>query len=376
MKSEQVNLFKNILEISSDLPIYLYGKSLLFLFLNREPNSIDLFIKSKHVSEEVIFKLKSLSDKINVSFGKELVFDSEIFTINCISCELRNVLEKIGSIEGKHLTLNDLQKRIIRFIDKDGSSKNPKHIMEAILFSGEIDFNLEIDTMKHIFVNKSIVKQLVKRDIFHLIKNIYFKSEKPRKTISLLNTLGISFELFDTILVESAVLNNLGKKDVNEFFALIFNNIDEEQQEKFFIEKVGFHLRDVDKVLQVTKILNSVNSQDPTPLNARKMLKVYGKDRAMSLYRLFKAIGLIELSQLIKSEKNSPIEIGDLCIDKDYISKAFGVNEDVAKKLLDLAIDIVIIQPELNEPIKLLNAINKNPLKRNFLCQEEEKRIL
>ena len=39
--------------------------------------------------------------------------------------------------------------------------------------------------------------------------------------------------------------------------------------------------------------------------------------------------------------------------------KAFNIDEPSAKKLLDLALDIVIMQPELNEQVKLLNALNK-----------------
>ena len=359
MKKEQVELFKKILETCGDLPVYLYGKSLLFLYLNKESTSIDLFIKSKHVNEETIHKLKNINPLINVTFDKELTFDSEIFTIMCISCDLKSVLEKTGNIEGKHISLTDLQKRNIRFIDKENSSKNSKHILDAILLVGEIEFNFEIDTMKQIFINKSIVKNVIKRDIYHLLKNIYFKSVKPRKTIALLNTLGISKEFFDVNLIESAVLNNLGKRDINEFFALIFNGIDEDKQENFLVEKAGFHLRDVEKVLQVTKILNNVENQEHNPLTARKMLRAYGKDRALSLYRLFKAIGLIELSQLIKNEKNSVIEIKDLCVNLDYVMKAFSVDSIDGKKLLELALDMVIIQPELNKPHILLSALNK-----------------
>jgi len=359
MKKEQVVLFKKIIEICGDLPVYLYGKSLLFLYLNKDPSTIDLFIKSKHVSEEIIFQLKSLNEKINVIFDREITFDSDIFTITCIYCELRLVLEKNGNIDGKHLALTDLQKRNIRFIDKENSSKNPRHILDAVLIASEIGFSFEIDSMKQMFINKSVVKSITKRDIFHFLKNVYLRSVKPRKTVAILNTLGISMELFDTELVESAVLNNLGKKDVNEFFALIFNNVDEDLQEKFLLEKAGFHLRDAEKVLQVTKILNTVTEQTPTPIIARKLLKLYGKDRALNLYRLFKAIGLTTLSHMIKLEKNSPTAVQDLCVDSDYIMKAFNIDTDLAKKLLDLALDIVIMQPELNEPTKLLSALNK-----------------
>jgi hypothetical protein len=359
MKKEQVELFKKIAEICANQQVFLYGKTLLYLFLNKDPQHIDLFIKSKHVNEDIIFKLKSLSDKINVTFDKELIFDNEIFTINCVYCDLKSVINQTGAIEGKHLALTDLHKRNIRFIDKENSSKNPKHILEAILLSGEIEFNLEIDSMKQIFINKGEVKKVIKRDIFHFLKSVYFRSVKPRKTIALLNTLGVSRELFDTDLIESAVLNNLGKKDVSEFFALIFNNIEEDQQEKFFVEKVGFHLRDTSSVIQVTKILNSVNNQEHNSITARRMIRAYGKERVLGLYRLFKAIGLVELSQLIKNEKNSPIDPNDLCVDIDYIMKAFGVDHDLAKKLLDLALDIVIMHPELNEPTRLLSALNK-----------------
>lgn len=359
MKKEQVALFKSISEICGSLPVYIYGKTLLFLYLGKEPSTIDLFIQSKNVDENVISQLKTLNEKITVSYGKEITFFNEIFTVNCIYCELNNVLNQAGNIDGKYLALNDLHKRNIRFIDKEASSKNPKHVLEAILFSNETEFNLEVDTLKQIFVNRKEIQSIVKRDLFHFIRNLYMRSVKPRKAVALFNTLGLSTELFGVNLVESAVLNNLGKKDVNEFFALIFNNIDYDQLETFLVEKAGFHLRDVEKVLQVTHILNEIQSQDHNSVTARKILRVYGKDRALNLYRLFRAIGLNDLAQIVKNEKNSPIDAKDLCVDLDFIMRAFNVDQDKAKKLLDLALDIVIMHPELNEPSRLLSALNK-----------------
>lgn len=359
MKKEQVELFKKVVELCGDSMVYLYGKSLLLLYLNKECSNIDLFIKSKHVNEETIFKLKSLSDRINVTFGKDLTFDNELFTINCIYCSINDVLGKTGNIEGKHLSLNDLQKKSVRFIDKENSSKNPKHILEAIMLASEIEFNLEIDSMKQMFINKTVVSQLVKRDIYHFLKNIYLKSVKPRKAIALINALGISMELFDMELVESSVLNNLGKKDVNEFFALIFDNIDNTQLENFLVEKVGFHMRDTEKVLQVGELLNNISDIEPTALNARKLLRQYGKDKVLNLYRLFKAIGLNEMAHCIKSEKNSVVCIDDLCVDEDYITRVFNVEPNQAKKLLDLALNLVIMNPELNDAAKLMVALNK-----------------
>lgn len=359
MKKEQVELFKKVVDLCGDSTVYLYGKSLLLLYLNRDCSTIDLFIKSKHVNEETIFKLKSLSDRINVTFGKELTFDNELFTINCIYCSINDVLGKTGNIEGKHLALNDLQKKSVRFIDKENSSKNPKHILEAILLASEIEFNLEIDSMKQMFINKTVVSQLVKREIYHFLKNIYLKSVKPRKAVALINALGISMELFEVELVESAVLNNLGKKDVNEFFALIFDKIDGGQLENFLVEKAGFHMRDTEKVIQVNKLLNDISEIDATPINARKLLKVYGKDKALNFYRLFKAIGLNEIASCIKTEKNSTTCIADLCVDEEYITRVFNVDSTQAKKLLDLALDLVIMHPELNEAAKLMVALNK-----------------
>jgi hypothetical protein len=359
MKKEQVELFKSIIEICGEKPTYLYGKSLLFLFLNKEPTSIDIFIKSNEVSDELLFKLKSLNDKIRISSGKELLFgDNEIFTVDCIFCNLKDVVGKTGSIEGKHLALVDLQKKNLRFIDKE-SAKNPKHIFEAILFANEIEFNFEIDSMKQIFLNKTIVSQMIKRDVYHFLKNLYFRSVKPRKAISLFNAFGLSMELFGTDLVETAVLNNLGKKDINEFFALIFGNIEEDQLESFLIEKVGFHLRDTDKVIQVTKIINSMRELKPTAYNARQLIRTYGKDKALQLYRLFKALGFTEMATIIKQQRNAVVSIDDLCVNVEFVAKVFNVDDVKATKLLDLALNLVIMQPELNDPNKLMVELNK-----------------
>lgn len=360
MKKEQVDLFKTILEICGDKPVYLYGKSLLFLFLNKEPTTIDLFIKTNELKEDITFKLKTLSEKIRLTFGKELLFtDNDIFTIDCIYCNLNDVVGKTGNIEGKHLALVDLQKKNLRFVDKEKSSKNPKHIIEAIMYANEIEFNFEIDSMKQIFINKTIISQLIKRDVYHFLKNLYYRSVKPRKAVSLLNALGISMELFGTDLAETAVLNNLGKKDINEFFALIFGNIDEDQLESFLMEKVGFHLRDTDKVLQITHILNNIREMPHNAITARKLIKEYGKDKALNLYRLFKALGFTDLATIIKKEKNAVVSKEDLCINVEFISRVFGANESQSNKLLDLALDLVIMQPELNDPNKLMVALNK-----------------
>jgi hypothetical protein len=118
-------------------------------------------------------------------------------------------------------------------------------------------------------------------------------------------------------------------------------------------------LRDVEKVVLITKILNDIPNQEVTPLSARKLLRKHGKDQALPLYRLFKAIGQIELSHLIKSQKKFPISYNDLCIDEEFIIRVFNVDSSYAKKLLDLALDLVIINPELNDRNVLLSTLNK-----------------
>lgn len=351
------DLYKKIIDIAEGLPVYIYGKSLFSLFTKNSYDTLEIFIQDKNVPNYIINNLEKLDEKVSVKYGKDIVFTNEIFTVHCIYADLKALLNGKCNIEGRHLALVDLHKKNIRFIDKENIT--PKNILDSILLFGETLFGYEIESMKFIIKNKSIVKNINKRDIYFFLRNIFIKSKKPRKTITMLNALGVSEELFGIKLFENNVINDLHKTDINEYFALIFNNVDEEDLELFLIDKIGCHTTEADSIIKLTKIINSIHKEKSNDVFARKILKEYGKSNFNSLCRLLREIGSADLAALIKTQLKKPIEKSELCVDKDKLKATFKVDDMMAEKLLESAQELVIMNPENNNYIQLMSLLYK-----------------
>jgi tRNA nucleotidyltransferase/poly(A) polymerase len=363
MLSEYIPRLKQIYEICPDKEIYLYGKCLFDIVNKKEVTTLNLLVKTKKIEDEIREKLENTYN-FNIKIDKNFDFADELFTVHCIYCNVKDVLSLDEvNVEGRFPALIDINKKNIRFTEKAKNSliENPHLILDAILLSCEYGYNLEISTMKSIITHKDLIKKIETRKIYHFLRDVFIKSGKPRKSISLINTLGISKELFGTLLVETSIINNLNKKDLFEYFTIIFDSIPKEDLESFLAEKAGFHLRDAEQVLLISKVIEMVHKTSNKDVTlARRVLDLYGIDKAMNAYRLFKSLGYTELGTLIRKEKTEFIPTKNMSLTLEMIMGAFIVDEIEGKKLLEEAKIIAINNPDLmSNSAKLLITLNK-----------------
>jgi tRNA nucleotidyltransferase/poly(A) polymerase len=369
MLRDYIPRLKQIYEICPDKEIYLYGKCLFDIMNNKEVGTLTLLVKTKKIEDEVRAKLENTYN-FSIKIDKNFDLADELFTIHCINCNVKDVITlNAVNIEGRFPALIDVNKKNIRFTEKAKATidENPGIILDAISLASEFGYTLEISTMKNIITHRDSIKKIESRKIYHFLRDIFLKSEKPRKAISLINALGISKEIFNALLVETSIINNLNKKDIFEYFTIIFDSVPKEDLELFLTQKAGFHLRDVGQILAISKTIDMAKTSDmKIPLLSKKILDLYGVDKTMNAYRLFKALGYTELALAIKKEKNTFVSSKDMTLTLEMIMNAFIVDEKEGKKILEDAKNAVITSPELmNDSAKLLIILNKQRSKEH-----------
>ena len=346
----------------------IYGEGLRKIICNEQPQKIDIHIKSKKKLlelEEIYGKFEN--SLIKIHFGSKI--ETSPFTMNTIQVSLDELLNKTGKITPVNAT-KDIEKRITKFTKEAKENLRPNYILDVIVESQQNNFNLDANTIEVIFKNRNLVNRIEKRKIYNFIKTLA-TFDKPRKIIANLNALGISQELFNEKLVESPFVNHLKPLDYFEFMYLIFNNIELENLEEFLVNKVGFHLRDSHFVVNLYKAISEIESEDET--QARKFLACLGtKQRLPNVLRLLKFMGFKKLAQNIKSQKDAPIFRENLCIDESILKAAFNIKkEDTLDKLMVIARNKIIDNPEFNDKYKILTYLNKE---RGLLWQEEDEK--
>ena len=370
MLRDYIDRLKQIYEICPDKDIYLYGKCLFDIMNDKEVTTLNLLVKTKKIDDDVRAKLENTYN-FNIKIDRNFDFADEMFTVNCIYCNVKDIISLDAvQVEGRFPALVDVNKKNIRFTEKakDSIGDNPTLILDAVSLASEFGYTLEISTMKNIIIHRDSIKKIEPRKIYHFLRDIFLKSSKPRKSISLINALGISKELFDTLLVETSIINNLNKKDVFEYFTIIFDCIPKDELELFLTGKAGFNLRDVAQITTISKCIEmGLGAMKKDPEMARKILDLYGVDKAPNAYRLFKALGLTDLATIIRKEKNTFVSSSQMTLTLDMITAAFAVDETEGKKILAEAKNAVIVSPELmNNSTKLLNILNKQREKEHL----------
>jgi hypothetical protein len=364
MLKDYIPRLKQIYEICPDKDIYLYGKCLFDIMSGKEVLTLDLLVKTRTIDDAVREQLEN-TYHFNIKIDKNFDLSDENFTLYCIWCSVKDIitLNKV-EVEGRWPALIDINKKNIRFTEKGKNdlSSNPNVILDALLLACDNGYAVEIATMKHILTHLQGFGTVESRKIYHFLREVFVKSEKPRKSISLINTLGLSKELFGRHLVESSIVNNLNKKDVFEYFTIIFDDVPKNDLEQFLVEKVGFHLRDANHILTISKIIELfVNTPVRDVFLAHTIIEMYGKDKISSAIRLFRSMGFNDFANIIKKERYNIVALTEMSLTIDTLMNTFLVDEEEAKKLFAIAKNLCIVNPSLmNNNTTLLIELNKS----------------
>jgi tRNA nucleotidyltransferase/poly(A) polymerase len=354
-------LLKQIKEKVGDRKVYLYGSAIRDILLSDKPKSFDFFIRVHHADKEKDDVPINLPMYKNVKYtiGTSLEMN-EPFTVNNLYVEIEDLLNSKVNIESMHNGMRDFNKGTVRFTRDSIEDMKPEWMLEAISISVDTGFHLDPKTINEIFRHRALITEIDRRKIYHfLIESL--KTKRPRRVVSLMNTLGLSEELFGMKMRETSAVNHLKPSDSLELFTILFSEVPDSEVGNFLVDKCGFFDRDTVHIANLIKALNQIDIEckNGMEFEARKLLNNIGKKRVQNAVRLLNQMDHKELAKVVKKQKGNAIASEDIAIDKNMIKAAFGIaNEEMLDKLINIAMNKVIAEPEFNTRTKLLTYLN------------------
>lgn len=364
---KEIENLKSIVEVLNDRELYLYGEGFRNRCLGDTEGLLSVLIYATPLEYDSINKLiEPFEEMFKFSFSDNIIknIEKDVYIIDTLHINIKKIIEEndgtVQSVEQyEEKALKNIHDKELAFTEfgYEEITKKPYLILDSIVLASQHGLTFEFESMKHIFNNRHIIKNIDISRVYNFLLNIFYKSYKIRKGVALINTLGISLELFDCNLVENSVLNHLNKKDLFEFFTIIFSNVPVGDLSQFLIDRVGFKLWDIKDIINETNAINLVCAEDDQ--TAIEILTLCGKKRFYNLIRLFKLLGFKTLSKKIKEQKDCICSVSDLNLTARDIKMFFEVDDEQANKALELALEYVILQPELNEKEQLLILLNR-----------------
>lgn len=352
--NEIVSRIKNLVSSVrkfSKAEIYLFGSSLrelittgntkkLYVVINEDNKDIQEKIRMSYIDAEFIF-----SNKVDYS--------EEYFTLDNIYASVSENFDGNIELQSTNNGLIDLNKKIIK-LTKAGKNKfteNPEFIFQVITLVAENKFILDSGTITTFLQNKNNIKNIDSKYVFSFMKSIV-GYDHPRKIVSLVNTLGISKEIFGTKLCETSIINHLKPDDYYEFMAVVFSDIDKRNLNTALI---GFAPKDIEIIKCISTAIDSIDKEND--VSAKQILNIISGQRIQNMIRLLYAMKFKALAKLVRNHKEAFNR--KLCITEETIRSAFKIeDENEIKNLLDKALKKVLLDPGFNDKTKILTYLN------------------
>jgi tRNA nucleotidyltransferase/poly(A) polymerase len=336
--------------------IYLFGSTLRNFLLCGVGPSLDVVVneKDKQVQRKILESV-TVHTAVNFIFNADVDYSHEFYTIDNIYAHVDENFDGNLEIQSTNNGLVDLNKRIVKLTKagKERVKDTPEFILDTITFVAENKFILDAGAISAFMQHKASVKTCSPARLYKFVTSIV-SYEHPRKVISLINTLGISKELFNIKLTETSAVNHLRAEDYCEMVAIVFSDL---EKNEFRRALVGFPPREIDAIKNISTALGLIESEDE--VTARNILKTINGFRIQNMIRLLYALKFKTLAKLVRSQKECAFSLNKLCIDEETIRATFKIDdEEKIKKILDKALQKVILEPEFNEKYKILSYLN------------------
>lgn len=347
--------------------IYLFGSSLRSMILTGNIIKLDVCVaeSDKDIKNKILNDPSIDKTKFNIIFESKFDYSHEYYTMDNIFCRLPDNFD--GNIEllSTNNGLVDLNKKIIK-LTKAGKNKlltDPTFIFETISLISKHKFILDSVTISSFLQNKSVAKKVNHKYLVDFIESL-LTYEHPRKIVSLINTLGISKELFGVKLYETSIINHLKSDDVYEFIAILFSDVEIKDLKNVLY---CYSPKDIDMIKNIMSTISEIENEDI--ITARKILKAINMARVQSMIRLLFAMKLKTLAKIVRSEKDNIFSFSKLCVDESIIKSTFkNINENEVKVLLNKARNKILANPEYNDIYKMLSYLNEE----RKICQENQ----
>ncbi|MDF3025937.1 MAG: polynucleotide adenylyltransferase/metal dependent phosphohydrolase [Fluviicola sp.] len=139
------------------------------------------------------------------------------FTINALALDLRS--DTFGNLIDPFNGLADLEKGILRTPLDPGTtySDDPLRMMRAIRFATQLDFQIEISSLKSILENAGRLEIISKERIVDELNKIIL-AEKPSRGFELLNSTKLLHQFFPEMIALHGVETRDGKSHKDNFY--------------------------------------------------------------------------------------------------------------------------------------------------------------
>lgn len=363
-KKKDLDTLGDILKETDDRDMYLFQTSFRNLCLGQNVDILDVLVVAKQEEVNELKNILNSYENKGFRFSYSPVPPDELTYMYTIDSVHLSVNKLINDLNGDVQAIDDGVKHLIDkelSLTKQGQfaiESHPQILFDSIIMASQLGLSFEINSMKFIFNNRHRIKEVDRSFVFTFLTSLFNNSLKVRKGIAMVNTLGLSIQLFGHNLHECSILNHLNKKDIFEFFTIIFSKFDLNVIDDFLVNKVGFTATNKTHVVNQLKAISEIKNEDD--VTARKVLNICGKERLQNIVRLVKLLGYKILSKKIKEQKDSIITKADLSITMSDVLNCFRVEHVEAEKILDMALEKVILNPELNNHSDLLLSIHKD----------------
>ncbi len=139
------------------------------------------------------------------------------FTINALALDLR--AETFGNLIDPFNGLADLEKGILRTpLEPDTTySDDPLRMMRAIRFATQLDFQIELSSLKSILENASRLEIISKERIIDELNKIIL-ADKPSRGFELLNSTKLLHQFFPEMIALHGIETRDGKSHKDNFY--------------------------------------------------------------------------------------------------------------------------------------------------------------
>jgi tRNA nucleotidyltransferase (CCA-adding enzyme) len=293
-----------------------------------------------------------------VEFGVSLEDDlaRRDFTINAIAYE--PATEEIRDpFDGR----TDLKRGIVRAVGvaADRMKEDRLRALRAIRFAARFGFNIEPATFTAIRDSAPHLTRLSAERVKQELQKTMEQCDAPAVALEWWREVGALKSLVPSIADAPAQrfksLDGLPRDNALNRLAMLWFGEEPKAVEKA-LKALKFSNQETAWIVALAKARNEIGdrgSEDAAPATIRRWIAAIGRTRTDAYFTL--AGASVEFrARAVKMAFNDPVEIADLAIDGEDLQK-LGLKGPAIGRVLKQLLDVVLEDPSLNTPAKLLD---------------------
>ncbi|MEA3554261.1 MAG: hypothetical protein U9R39_07675 [Campylobacterota bacterium] len=319
----KIDTIQSLIEILKEFgDVNLVGASFGILKLNT--NNMDIDFSFPRQESKYGIGHKGFNIKINSELDFKSASIRRDFTINSIGYDFKN-----NKILDPHNGINDINKKVLKYVDKISFIEDPLRVYRSVQFSARFNFILDADTKKLCkdMVGYDEFNSLSKERIFQEYKKLLLKSDKPSIGISLLREFNLNsydnktFKDIDDMVIFK--LNDT-KENLVLMFYFIYETLEQISDDKRLIKDIItlkkfevpkiylYKIKNVkNKAELISKKLNIMRNM-PLPFVGGKELISLGYKPSIEFKSILNRVYQLQLDGVIASKNDAMIYLNKI----------------------------------------------------------------